>query len=106
MTRVTGSAAAWCGLGMLAGRGGECKAESAMVWWVPDPEHGPGDLATIPLVTGNRSRLKECVFDRCPPPRHDASTRGRPAPGSPPCPPQAAAANPAQHAATAEPQRG
>ena len=40
-----------------------------MVWLVPDPEHGPGDLATQAVVTGNRSRLKECESDRCPPPR-------------------------------------
>ena len=43
------------------------EAGDLMVWFVPDPEHGPGDLATRALVTGNRSRLKECMMQRCPP---------------------------------------
>lgn len=60
------------GFGKLGMRDGARTADCAVVWNDPDPEHGLGDLATRPLVTGNRSRLKECVMQRCPPPRHDA----------------------------------
>ena len=59
-------------LDMLAARGEGCKTGGAMVWLIPDSEHGPGDVATIAVVTGNRSRMKECVSHRGPPPQHDA----------------------------------